>query len=195
VRPGRRAAELASSAPPPAPAGSDPIIELCVFRVGEEEYAIDLRRMREILQPLPITPVPRAPEFVEGVVNLRGEVIPVVDVRKRLGLGVRTGERHKVLVVNVAGRVLGLVVDAVSGVMRLSRSAIGPPPPLLALGGTRLFLGVCGAGEGRVIAAGRGGRGPAAQRLRLLLNVKALLEPDSPERARALRGVSGANGT
>jgi len=186
VKAGRRAAELEPAALPPAPSGADPIIELCVFRVGEEEYAIDLRRMREILQPLPITPVPRAPEFVEGVVNLRGEVIPVVDVRKRLGLPARPGGRPKVLVVNVAGRVLGLVVDGVSGVIRLARSAIGPPPPLLAASGARLFLGVCGAGEGRG-GSGRAARGPAPQRLRLLLNVKALLLPDIPEKARALR--------
>jgi len=196
VKPGRRAAEMAIAppAPPPEPGRADPIIELCIFRVGDEEYAIDLRRMREILQPLPITPVPRGPAFMEGVVNLRGEVIPVVDVRKRLGLAGPAGPRPKVLVVNVAGRVLGLVVDGVSGVIRLARSAIGPPPPLLAASGSRLFLGVCGAAEGRPGTGVRGGKGPASPRLRLLLNVKALLEADSPERARALRGA-GADGT
>ena len=63
---------------------SEPLIQLCVWRVGAEHYAVDLRRVEEIV-PLPvITPVPRAPSFLEGVVRLHGEVLPVVDVRKRL---------------------------------------------------------------------------------------------------------------
>ena len=106
--------------------------------------------------------------------NLRGEVIPVVDVRKRLG-SASASARPKVLVVNVAGRVLGLVVDAVSEVVRIPRSAIGPPP----LGGgpyPRLFLGVCGAREAR---PGSESARPGQQRLRLLLNVKALFDPPS----------------
>jgi len=122
--------------------------------------------------------------------NLRGEVIPVLDVRKRLGL-VGARSRPKVLVVNVAGRVLGLMVDAVSEVVRIPRSAIGPPP-LLGAAGPRLFLGVCGSGgvsssspssSSSRSAAAR----PAPQRLRFLLNVKALLEPASPAAAEAAR--------
>jgi purine-binding chemotaxis protein CheW len=149
-----------------------PIVELCAFRVGEEEYVIDLRRIREILQPLPVTPVPHAPEFLAGVMNLRGEVIPVVDVRKRLGTA-GTSPRSKVLVVNVAGRLLGLVVDAVAEVVRIPRSAIRPLP-IAGDGGPRLFLGVCGAHER---APGSPSGGARRDRLRLLLNVKALLEP------------------
>ncbi len=171
----------------PTRAGGPRIFELCAFRVGGAEYAIDLRRIREIVQPLPITAVPRAPEYVDGVMDLRGEVIPVVDVRKRLGLTPREGGRAKVLVVNVAGRILGLLVDAVCEVVRLPRSAIGPPPSLLATGGPRLFLGVCGAREARAAAAGRhpGPAGKAPPKLRLLLNVKALLEPSTPAAAAA----------
>ena len=170
----------------------DPVVELCAFRVGDEEYVIDLRRIREIIQPLPVIAVPRAPEFVEGVMNLRGEVIPVVDVRKRLGLAPRVGGRAKVLVVNVAGRIMGLVVDAVSEVLRIPRSGIGPPPALLAAAGLRLFLGVCGARESRRSAGGgapRGGAKGTPQRLRLLLNVKALLDPATAGELAALRGL------
>jgi purine-binding chemotaxis protein CheW len=156
--------------PQPAAAQPSEIVELCAFRVAGEEYVIDLRRIREIIQPLPITPIPRGPEFLEGVMNLRGEAIPVVDVRKRLGTA-PAGPRAKVLIVNVAGRLLGLLVDGVAEVMRIPRSAIGPPP-LAGSGGPRLFLGVCGARERH------SGPAPAAPaRLRLLLNVKALLEP------------------
>ena len=173
-----------------APASS--IVQLCAFRVGDEEYVIDLRRIREILQPLPITPVPRAPDSFEGVMHLRGEVIPVVDVRKRLGLvGVRS--RPKVLVVNVAGRVLGLMVDAVSEVVRIPRSAIGPPP-LLGAAGPRLFLGVCGSREVSSSSARSAAARPAPQRLRFLLNVKALLESASPAVAEAARRPLVAEG-
>jgi purine-binding chemotaxis protein CheW len=165
---------------------SEPVVELCAFRVGDEEYVIDLRRIREIVRPQPVMPVPRAPECLAGVMDLRGEVLPVVDVRRRLGLSPRAGGRPKVLVVNVAGRVLGLVVDAVVEVVRLRRSAIGPPPPLLAAGGPRLFIGVCGAGQARAGAA-RAAAAARPQRLRLLLDVKALLEDGTAEVAAAAR--------
>ncbi len=168
-----------------SPAEPEQLVELCAFRVGEEEYAIDLRRLREILQPLPITPVPRAPEYVEGVIDLRGEVVPVVDVRKRLGLTASPGARSKVMVVQLAGRVLGLVVDSVTGVIRLPRSAIGPPPALLDGAGPRLFLGVCGASRARPGAAAPGRTGG---RLRLLLNVKALLQAPAQALAAARVG-------
>jgi purine-binding chemotaxis protein CheW len=160
-------------------------VELCAFRVGDEEYVIDLRRIREIVQPLPVTPVPHAPEFVEGVIDLRGEVVPLVDVRRRLGLPPRsTGARPKMLIVNLAGRALALLVDGVTEVVRIPRSAIGPPPALLAAGRQRLFLGVCaGRSERSQASSGRRGAGPArrplAGRLRLLLDVKALLRPSA----------------
>jgi purine-binding chemotaxis protein CheW len=150
--------------------------------VGEEEYVIDLRRIREILQPLPVTPVPHAPEFLAGVMNLRGEVIPVVDVRKRLGAP-GTSPRSKVLVVNVAGRLVGLIVDAVAEVVRIPRSA-SRPPPIVGEGGPRLFLGVCGARER---TSGPPSAGAAGHRLRLLLNVKALFDPAVPAAAAAAR--------
>lgn len=163
-------------------------VELCAFRVGEEEYVVDLRRVREILHAGPITAVPRAPEGIEGVVNVRGNVIPVVDVRKRLAVKPWPGGRAKLLVVEVAGRVLGLVVDAVVEVVRTRRSAIGPPP--VAAAGGRLFLGVCGARDGRPVSARFTAR--PGRKLRLLLNVKALLEPDAPaDAAETRRRASG----
>ena len=72
--------------PAPVEPPDDPVVELCAFRVGDEEYVIDLRRVREILNLTEITAVPKAPEGIEGVMNVRGHVIPVVDVRKRLGV-------------------------------------------------------------------------------------------------------------
>jgi purine-binding chemotaxis protein CheW len=170
----------------------DPIVELCAFVVGDEEYVIDIRRIREIVQPLPVVAVPRAPEWMDGVVNLRGEVVPVLDVRRRLGLPPRPPSRRtKVLVVHVAGRLLALVVDAVSEVVRIPRSHIGPPPAMAGAGGARLFLGVCGARSASARDGGKGageeGAARGAPRLRLLLNVKALLEPAVPRVGAAAR--------
>lgn len=176
-----------AAAPGTADAGR---VQLCTFRIGGEDYALDIMRVREIIQPLPITPVPRAPAFVEGVVRLRGEVIPVVDVRKRFGLPPSAPTRKtKFLVVHVAGRRLGLVVDEVCEVLRLARAEIRPAPALVGLDGPRFFLGVCG-GEG---AAGTSGRRGSAGRLRLLLNVKALLDPVQPGEAEAARALAEAS--
>jgi purine-binding chemotaxis protein CheW len=162
----------------------DPLAQLCTFRVGGEDYAIDIMRVREIIHPLPITPVPRAPAFVEGVVRLRGEVIPVLDVRRRLGLATTPATRRsRFLVVNVAGRRIALVVDEVREVLRLPRSEIRPAPSLGAAGGPRFFLGVCGGDR----PGGRSGT------LRLLLNVKALLDPSVPGEADAARAQAEAS--
>lgn len=188
-----RAQGQPDEAGPERPGGSggssppDSIVELCAFRVGSEEYVVDIQRIREVVHPLPIRPVPRAPEFVEGVMNLRGEVIPVVDVRRRFGLPAAPHTRKtKYLVAHVAGRVLALVVDAVLEVVRIPRSAIRPAPPPSGSAAPRLFLGVCG-GEPRAEATVRGG--PA--KLRLLLNVKALLQPIGPEEMAAAREAAG----
>jgi purine-binding chemotaxis protein CheW len=158
----------------------DGLVELCAFAAGAEEYVIDLSRVLEIVTPVPITPVPRAPECIEGVADLRGRVVPVVDVRKRLGGAPRPDQRRtRFLLVKVGRREVALVVDAVAEVVRASRADIHPATGLSASGGPRLFLGVCGAGRW-------GGGG-----LRLLLNVQALLEPGAPAAARAERAGAG----
>ena len=173
--------------PPREPGGAK--VELCAFRVGDEEYVIDLRRVREIVHAGPITPVPRAPPGVEGVMSLRDSVIPVVDVRKRLGVRPRAGGRPKVLVVDVAGRVLGLGVDGVLEVVRTTREHLGPPPVRTAAG-LRLFLGVCGPREPRPAAA-RAFAARSGRKLRLLLNVKALLEPGGRVEERPFASSTG----
>lgn len=162
-------------------AGADPRAQLCTFRIGGEDYALDIMRVREIIHPLPITPVPRAPAFVEGVVRLRGEVIPVIDVRKRLALPASPPTRKsRFLVVNVAGRRIALVVDEVREVLRLPRSEIRAAPPLGPTAGPRFFLGVCGGER-------------SGSTLRLLLNVKALLDPSVPGEVEAARAQAEAS--
>jgi purine-binding chemotaxis protein CheW len=167
-------------------------VELCTFRIGAEDYAVDIMRVREIINPLPVTPVPRAPRFIEGVVRLRSEVIPVVDVRKRFGLPpLEPTRKTRFLVVRIGGRRLALVVDEVTEVVRLPRSEIRPAPTFAEDGAPRFFLGVCGGDA----ASGRGGQ-PGARRgtgrLRLLLNVRALLEGERPGEADAARAQAEA---
>jgi purine-binding chemotaxis protein CheW len=161
--------------------GDEDLVELCAFAAGEEEYVIDLKRVKEIVTPVPITPVPRAPECIEGVANLRGRVVAVVDARKRLGVAPRAdGRRTRFLVLKVGRQELALVVDAVAEVVRVRRGEVRAATGLSAGSGPRFFLGVCGAG--------RYGSG----RLRLLLNVKALLEAGAPAAAAAQRLGAGA---
>jgi purine-binding chemotaxis protein CheW len=179
----------AEASAPAEGGGRDAIVQLCTFRVGGEDYAVDIMRVREIINPLPITPVPRAPTFMDGVVRLRGEVIPVLDVRKRLAVAVTPATRKtRFLIVNVAGRRLALVVDEVCEVLRVPRGEIRPAPSLGEGAAPRFFLGVCG-GESST-AARRGGASP---RLRLLLNVKALLDPRVPGEAEAARAQAEAS--
>jgi purine-binding chemotaxis protein CheW len=167
---------------------ADPVVELCAFRVGDEEYVVDLKRVREVVPPLPVRPVPRAPEAIEGVVDLRGEVIPLVDVRRRFGLPEAPRSRKaRLMVIRIEGRVQALLVDAVLEVVRIPRSAIRPAPTLPGSGGPRLFLGACGG-------SGPGGARPGASRLRLLLNVKALTRPIGPEVLEAARALAADEG-
>lgn len=178
-----------SRAPGEATAADDPLVQLCTFRIGGEDYAIDIMRVREIIHPLPITRVPRAPASVEGVIRLRGEVLPVLDVRKRLGLPEGPPSRRtRFLVVHVARRRIGLVVDEVCEVIRIPREEIRPAPPLGDARAPRFFLGVCG-GDG----APARGRRPGPARLRLLLNVKALLDPEVAGEAGAARAQAAAS--
>jgi purine-binding chemotaxis protein CheW len=137
---------------PGSAAGARDLIQLVVFRVGSEEYAVDILRMKEIINPLRITPVPRAPSFVEGVVELRGTILPVVDMRKRFGLPAKPlGRRGKYIIVGIRGRVVGLIVDGVVETLRLPRAELRPPPALMeGAAAAEYFAGVCYLG-GRIL--------------------------------------------
>lgn len=112
---------------------SDEILQLVSFSLGNEEFAVDINKIQEINRMMDITKVPKAPEFAEGVINLRGKVIPVMDTRKKLGLPVTEKTKNtRIVVVDVDGMVIGLVVDSVSEVLRLPSSTIEPAPPLVA---------------------------------------------------------------
>ena len=111
----------------------DEIVQLVTFKLGNEEFALDILKVQEINRIVEITKVPKAPDFVEGVINLRGRVIPIVDIRKKFHLNIREATKEtRIIVVNIMNKTIGLIVDSVSEVLRINSSTIQPPPPLIA---------------------------------------------------------------
>jgi purine-binding chemotaxis protein CheW len=119
-------------------------IQVACFRLGEDIYAIDIMRIREIIRPQKLASLPRAPVFVEGVLNLRGSVIPVVDLRKRFAMPLREiDQNRRLLIVALAGRTLGIVVDEVTEVITVPVANIKPPPRVNNGMGAEYLVGVC----------------------------------------------------
>lgn len=134
-----------------AVAGSISEMQLVTFNLGKEEFAVPILQIQEINRLTEITRVPKSPDFVEGVINLRGKVIPVIDLRKRFGLPQgELGKYARIIVVNMDSRMLGLIVDSVSEVLRLSEDAIEPPPPVVAGIDSEYIRGL-GKMEGRLL--------------------------------------------
>lgn len=105
--------------------------ELVAFRIGEQEFAIDITLVREIRGWTPETMLPHAPRFVRGVINLRGTVLPIVDLAVRLGLPpAQPSARHVIVVVQVGAQLLGLLVDAVSDIQPAADDLIRPTPEI-----------------------------------------------------------------
>lgn len=128
-----------------SPQGSDRHeIQLACFRVGEEMYALDIMKIKEIIRPQKLTPIPKAPSFIEGVINLRGAVIPVADMRKRFERPVgETNERkNRIIICSLAGKIVGLLVDEVNEVRRYTRQEIAPAPEFMQGPEAEYFLGV-----------------------------------------------------
>lgn len=117
--------------------------QLVTFKVDKEEYGVHIMQVQEIIRLAAITRVPRAPSFVEGIMDLRGKVLPVVDLRKRFLLPAKEhSENSRVVVVNIDDMTLGLIVDAISEVMRLPNSAIEGPPRIIAGIDSRFLKGI-----------------------------------------------------
>lgn len=125
--------------------------QLVTFNLGKEEFAVPILQIQEINRLVDITRVPKSPDFVEGVINLRGKVIPIIDLRKRFSLHQSDlGKYARIVVVNMDGRMVGLIVDSVSEVLRLPSDAIEPPPPVVAGIGSEYIKGL-GKLEGRLL--------------------------------------------
>lgn len=109
------------------------MLQLVSFKLREEEFGVNILQVQEIIRMQEITNVPNAPNFVEGVINLRGRVIPIVDLRKRFGLEAKEHSKAtRIIVVMIDQVTVGLIVDEVSEVLRIPEDTVEPPPPIVA---------------------------------------------------------------
>ena len=119
-------------------------LQVACFRLGADLYAIDIMRIKEIVRPLKLTRPPKFPDFVEGIINLRGLVMPVIDLRKRFDLPEREQSSNtRLLIINLYGQVLALVVDEVTEVVTVSIRDIKSPPHIGDGIDSEYLLGVC----------------------------------------------------
>jgi purine-binding chemotaxis protein CheW len=136
------------------------MLQLVGFHVGGEEFALDILRVQEIIRVPELTRVPSSPECMDGVMNLRGKIIPVITLRSRFGLDrVRPNEQTRIVVIETKGNVLGVIVDSVSEVLRIPADSVEPPPRL-----------------GKVDREYVSGVGKLDDRLLILLDVDQLME-------------------
>ncbi len=141
------------------------ILQLVTFKLGTEEFGVDILKVQEINKMMNITKIPNAPGFIEGVINLRGKIIPIVDLRKRLGFRDQPYDKStRIIVVELDGLVLGFIVDSVSEVLRIPENTIEPPPSMVAGIESEYIEGV----------------GKLDERLLILLELKKIFS--SPER-------------
>lgn len=127
------------------------ITQLVVFQLGQELYGADITVVREVSPVQRVTRVPRTPKYIEGVTNLRGRVIPVVDLRRRLGLPVTAATKStRIAVAELEGGQVGMIVDAVLEVLRVPQGSIEPPSQLLSKVDSEYVSGVAKV-DGRLI--------------------------------------------
>jgi purine-binding chemotaxis protein CheW len=133
---------------PAAPVVEERELRLVVFRLDREEYAVPIDLVREVVRVADVTRVPHAPAHIRGVMNLRGRILPIVEIRTRLGLTrAELAPVSRVVVVEVAGRVVGLLVDAVGQVARVGERLIAAPPDEVRSAGADAVTGVARVGN------------------------------------------------
>jgi len=139
-------------------------IQLVVFMIGDEEFGVEINQVREIVKLVSITRMPKAPVFIEGVVNLRGQIITVIDLAKRLDLPSKgRTETSRIMVVEVSENTVGMIVDSVSEVLRLPSDDIEPTPALIETEVHEQYLR---------------GVGKMGERLLILLDLNAVLSTE-----------------
>ncbi len=122
---------------------TEEVLQLVTFTLENEEYGVDILKVQEINRMTEITRVPNSAAYVEGVINLRGKVIPVINLRKRFGLTeVHTDESSRVIIMDIRGVTMGLVVDSVSEVLRIPSGIVEPTPPMASDINTEFIKGV-----------------------------------------------------
>ena len=149
---------------------AEELLQLVSFHIGSEEFGLDILRVQEINRMVEITRVPNAPPFVTGVINLRGRVIPIVDLRERFGLARKENDKNtRIIVVELKGRVVGFVVDSVQEVLRIPKRITEPPPPMVA-----------GIGSEYITAVGK-----LEDRLLILIDLERILTTTEQEQLTA----------
>jgi len=109
------------------------LLQLVSFKLGNEEFGVDILKVQEINRMLEITEVPNSPEFVEGVVNLRGRIIPVIDLRCRLNMpSIDHTNKTRIVVIELDGNTVGFIVDEVNEVLRIPKNITEPPPAMVS---------------------------------------------------------------
>jgi purine-binding chemotaxis protein CheW len=157
-----RSSEIPDTAKLHNTGGHGELLQLVSFHIGGEEFGLDILRVQEIIRVQQLTRVPNSPDFVDGVINLRGKVIPVIALRRRLGLeDIPYDKQTRIVVVEVRGTVLGFIVDSVSEVLRVPSETVEPPPRL-----------------GKVDREYVSGVGKLDNRLLILLDVDRLINGD-----------------
>ncbi len=150
------------------------------FRIGRETFGVPIALVHEIVRLPEITAVPDAPEYVEGVINLRGKIISVIDLRKRFGeLEITRNKKNRILVTEVDGKLVGLIVDAASEVMKIPESQVEPPPTVYEQGELNYVTGV----------------GKLHDRLVILIDLSKVMQKGELHRLEVLQPASSAEAT
>ncbi|MFQ3574333.1 MAG: chemotaxis protein CheW, partial [Thermodesulfovibrionales bacterium] len=133
-------------------ASSEELLQLVTLTLGDEEYAVDILKVQEINRMKEITRVPNAPPYVEGVINLRGKVIPVVNLRSKFGLMEKEkDDRTRIMIMDIQGITMGLIVDSVSEVLRIPESIVEPTPPMASNISSEFIRGIAKLDERLII--------------------------------------------
>lgn len=121
----------------------DEVLQFVTFTLNNEEYAVDILSVQEINRITEITKVPNSPPYVEGVVNLRGKVIPVINLRRKFGFEDKViDETSRIIIMDIHGITYGVIVDSVSEVLRLQSSTVEPTPPMSSDANTKFIKGL-----------------------------------------------------
>ena len=146
--------------------GGSQQLQLVTFMIDSEEFGVDILNVQEINKVSAITQIPGSPEFVEGIINLRGKVVPVIDLRKRFGMSAREhDERTRIIVAEMNAQTMGFIVDAVNEVLRISADSFQPPPDIVVGAHSEFFKSVANLDD----------------KLLVLINLEKLLTRDQAE--------------
>ncbi len=141
-------------------------IELLAFKLSNEEYVLDINRIKEIIRPVEITKVPRVPSYIKGIISLRGVIVPVYNLKSRLGLSEADApddSQSRILIVNFDEEFVGITVDSVTGVLKINEDIIEPTPQIIKGADAEYLKGVARTNN----------------RLLILLNLDKVLKKDN----------------